>query len=227
MPSISQEFVKSSSTAKAYQILKDKILSNELPAGFQKTEPEMAELLGMSRTPVREALVRLASEGLVEMIPRRGAMVLPVRTSDMQEIYQLLTILEPEAAAEVAQCGLSKGMEAKLEQLMVEMEAAMQRNDLDAWALADDQFHRVLLSASSNQRLNAIVNNLFDQAHRARMITLRLRNKPVKSTEEHRAILSAIRKGEGELTRKLFREHRMYAAEELLQQLDALRIQHF
>ena len=96
------EIVKNTRVTDAYVRLKNEIRENRLPPGFQAPEPEIAERLGMSRTPVREALIRLEAEGLVELIPRRGARVMPISPTDMAEIYDLLTALEPLAARLVA-----------------------------------------------------------------------------------------------------------------------------
>ena len=85
-------------TEEAYQGIKDEILENRMAPGFQATEPEVAERLGMSRTPVREALIRLQEDGLVEVVPRRGMRVLPVSPDDMREIYEVLCCVETEAA---------------------------------------------------------------------------------------------------------------------------------
>lgn len=215
---------KVSRTDNAYDRLKDEILTNALPAGFQATEPEIAERLEMSRTPVREALIRLQGEGLVELIPRRGARVLPIAPNDMRDIYHLLTILEPEAAAAAARAGLSEKQIAALKLATDDMEQALEANDLDAWAAADDLFHRLLLDCSENARLTAFVNTLFDQAHRARIVTLRLRDVPRRSTQEHRAILQAIQAGDAVRTQTLFRAHRERAARELLELLERTRL---
>ncbi|MCG8547882.1 MAG: GntR family transcriptional regulator [Alphaproteobacteria bacterium] len=208
----------------AYERLKAEILENRMPPGFQGTEPEIAQRLDMSRTPVREALIRLQSDGLIELIPRRGVRVLPVAPSDMQEIYQLLTVLEPEAAGEVARVGLSAAQIAALEAATAEMDQALKEDDLDKWAAADDRFHRELLRCNGNSRLSAFVNTLFDQAHRARMVTLRLRDVPWKSTEEHQEILAALIAGDSKRTRKVFRAHRERAAAELLDVLEKCRL---
>jgi len=209
----------------AYERLKSAIMGNRLPPGFQASEPEIAELLGMSRTPVREALVRLQDKGLVRIIARRGIYVLPVSTDDMREIYQMLIALEPEAAAMVAQKGLTKSEKAALESATAAMENALRDDQLDAWAVADDRFHRVLLECNGNARLTNVVSTLFDQAHRARMVTLYLRPKPTQSTKEHRQILRAITAGDPDKTRAFFRAHRERAAEELLAVLARCRLE--
>lgn len=204
----------------AYGQLKADILSNALPPGFQAPEPEIAARLGMSRTPVREALLRLQSDGLVELIPRRGARILPIVADDMREIYEILTSLEPDAAAKLAERRLSEAELAPLEQTVRDMEAALEAHDLDAWAKADDAFHRRLLKLHGNARLEAVATVLFDQAHRARIVTLRLRELPKRSTEDHRDIITCLRNGDGRGARRVFREHRQRAAQELLNILE-------
>lgn len=208
----------------AYRRLKSEIMETRLAPGFQAPESEIAAMLGMSRTPVREALIRLEGEGLVELTPRRGARVLPVSPGDMREIYQILTALEPEAAASVAASAPSATALSALGAVVEEMEIALSRGDLEAWAAADDTFHRVLVDLSPNRRLAEFVNTLFDQSHRARLVTLRLRRPPRRSTAEHRAILSAIAAGDAKKSAKLFRAHREHAARELLTLLDDTRL---
>ncbi len=204
----------------AYARLKDEIRTNRLPPGFQATEPEIAIRLGMSRTPVREALIRLEAEGLVELAPRRGVRVLPVQADDMREIYEILTALEPDAAASLAARNLSQEDLAPLEMATSAMEYALANGNLDEWVEADDRFHRALLELQGNRRLQNVVTALYDQAHRARIVTMRLRETPQKSTEEHRAILHNLQLGNAEETRRVFRQHRERAAKELLGILD-------
>ena len=209
----------------AYLRLKDEILQNRMPPGFQAPEPEIALRLGISRTPVREALIRLESEGLVRLIPRHGALVLPVAADDMREIYEILTALEPEAAASLARKQPDRASLDALEAATRAMEAALRDNDLDAWAEADDRFHRTLLMLHANNRMTNFVSSLFDQVHRARMTTLRLRKPPEQSTREHREILEHILAGDAEKARKSFRAHRERAAAELLSILQSHDLQ--
>ncbi|WP_425038809.1 GntR family transcriptional regulator [Primorskyibacter sp. S187A] len=208
----------------AYDRLKAEIRANVLPPGFQATEPEIAQRLEMSRTPVREALIRLEAEGLITLVPRRGVCVKPIRPDDMREIYDVLTALEPDAAARLAARGPSEAELAPLERATQQMEEALLREDLDGWARADDAFHLALLDAQGNGRLARIVATLLDQAHRARIVTLRLRQLPDRSTREHRDILSALRRGDAEATRRLFRAHRMRAADELMKCLETYQL---
>lgn len=208
----------------AYQRLRLAILNNELPAGTQMPEPEIALRLGMSRTPAHEALLRLEAEGLVKMIPRRGARVLAISPDDMREIYELLTVLESRAAYCLAEGRPSRKQLKTLEQVTIDMEQALQRKDLDAWADADNRFHREVLLLHGNTRLIGVVKTLCYQAHRARMLTLRYREFPSQSTREHREIFDAIAAGDADRAAQTFTRHRQRAAEELLQILEDLRV---
>lgn len=215
---------KTTRVGDAYTQLKEEIRSNRMPPGFQAPEPEIAARLGMSRTPVREALIRLEAEGLVQLIPRRGARVLPILASDMHEIYEILTALEPEAAANLAERGPSDAELRPLIEANDDMESALLAGDLDAWAEADDRFHHALLRLHGNRRMTEFVSSLYDQVHRARIVTLRLRELPVRSTEEHRQIVERLRAGDAEGTRAVFRAHRERAAAELLGILENYRL---
>lgn len=207
---------KSTRADDAYRILREEIRLNRMPPGYQAPEPELALRLGVSRTTIREALIRLESEGMVELIPRRGARVLPLRADDMKEIYEILTSLEPDAAARLAAREPTACELAPMERAAADMEAALTRGDLDSWAEADDRFHVALLELHGNRRLRGFVAALNDQVHRARMVTLRLREPPVKSNEEHRQILACLRKGDAEGARQAFLAHRQRAAKELV-----------
>ena len=121
------------------------------PPGHRALEQEVALALGMSRTPVREALMRLQNEGLVEVIPRHGMRVLPVSPNDMREIYQILTALECMAAELLAQ---RKPSDKELEPLVAAtkaMDKALKAEDLDAWAAADERFHAHLVELAGNR----------------------------------------------------------------------------
>ena len=208
----------------AYQLIRQRILDNVYPAGYRALEREFAEELGLSRTPVREALLRLEAEGLLELIPRHGARVLPVSAADMREIYQVLTALESMAAEIVTRRKPSASELRPLSGASKDMGDALRKDDLDAWARADEHFHRQLLELAGNTVLIQTVQQLWDRAHRARMVTLRLRPRPVHSTKEHNAIVEAIRAGDPEATVRLYRSHRQRASLELLAILEKSRL---
>lgn len=202
-----------SQTEKAVAVLKEKVLSNELLPGSNHLESELADMLNMSRTPVREALLVLEAQGLVEIRPRRGVRVLPLSAQDMKEIYQLLTELESMAAAEVAAKGLSRQELAIFEDCLKKMEDALEADDRTSWAEADAQFHRKLVKLAGNRRLEQVVQMFSDQVHRARLLTLQMRPPPHRSNQDHRALVEAISKGDIEEARRVHREHRIMACE--------------
>jgi DNA-binding GntR family transcriptional regulator len=191
--------------------IRRRILDNEMPPNAQFLEQELADALAMSRTPVREALIRLSEERLVEVRPRHGARVLPVSIEDMREIYELLTELEAMAARLLAERGLSWEQLARLEQAVADMEAALARDDLIDWARNDEIFHGLLVDLAGNSRLSQIVGMFRDQAHRARMQTLRLRPKPTASNRDHAAVVDAIRRRDGAAAAAIHRRHRQQA----------------
>ena len=210
--------------AQAYDAIKARILRNEYGPGFQATEPEIASALEMSRTPVREALVRLQQEGLLEVVPRRGMRVLPVAPRDMREIYEVLTALETMAVALLAQRRPSAGDVAPLEEALAAMDAALDRGDLLAWAKWDERFHRGILDQCGNQRLAAMAGTVWDQVHRARLASLRLRPVPRRSTEEHRQVLDAIRRGHAAKARDIHYRHRTRTAALLVGLLERYQV---
>ncbi len=201
----------------AYEQIRRRILDNVWPPGHRALEQEVALELGMSRTPVREALLQLQNEGLVEVIPRHGVRVLPVSPTDMREIYEILTALECMAAELLAR---RKPSDQELQPLIDAtnaMDASLKAGDLDAWARADESFHSQLLELAGNRQLQATVLNYWDRAHRARMFSLRLRPAPITSTLQHMELVERLRAGDPQGAARVNREHRERANRELLE----------
>ena len=217
---------KPTRTEFAYGEIKRRIMGNIFPPGLQVLEQDLAAQLGMSRTPVREALIRLEKEGLVEITPRRGMRVVPIAPDDMAEIYEVLTCLEARAAERLAETQPSEERLAPLIQAVDDMDAALEApTDLEAWAAADERFHRLLLELSGNRRLTGMALTVFDLAHRARMVTQRMRPLPRKSSEDHRAVLDAILAGDAKRAAKAHREHREKAMKLLIGILERYKLE--
>jgi len=194
---------------RAYRELKRLLLDNDLRPGALLLEQEVATLLGMSRTPARAAMIRLAEEGFLEIRPRHGMRVLPVSAADMREIYDILTGLESEAADLVARRGLTDAQLQTLRKAVTRMDRALAKDDLRSWAIADEDFHRTLIDACGNKRLQTLIFQYWDQAHRARLATLQLRPKPTSSNADHMALVNAIAAKDPGLARNIHREHRV------------------
>ena len=204
-----------SNTQVALETLTNLILTNELPAGSNHLENELAERLGMSRTPVREATLILQAQGLLEVVPRRGVKILPVSAEDMREIYLILTALEGLAVELAAGRELEPGELNAAEQAISDMDAALKKDDRDAWAAADETFHNELVRLSGNNRIAAITSMYNNQVRRARAVTLYLRPSPTKSNDDHRDVLRAIQRGDADAAKRIHTEHRIAAGEML------------
>jgi DNA-binding GntR family transcriptional regulator len=206
----------------AYALLKDQIIDNRLPPGSQKLEEELALQLGMSRTPVREAIIRLEREGFVEVVPRRGVRVRALTKRDVREITEVLTCLESQAAERLAGRRLAPEEMARLEQAIAGMDVALEAEDSDAWAQADYRFHRLLIELCGNRHLEQIATNFLDKAHRFRLLTMPYRARPVYSNVNHAAVVEAIRRGDAQSAVDIHRAHKRRWARELSEILERM-----
>lgn len=206
-------------TTQAMEQIRQLIFDGELAAGSDHLESELADRLGMSRTPVREATLMLAQQGLLEVRPRKGVRIATLSLKDMEEIYAVLTELEALAAEEAAARGYSDEDLKALKQSIEAMEEALEREDREAWALADNAFHDELVRLGGNSRVQSIVSMMSNQVRRARAMTLYIRPLPVKSNEDHRAVFDAIKKGQAKEARERHRSHRQHAREVLIELL--------
>jgi DNA-binding GntR family transcriptional regulator len=197
--------------------LKGKILNNDYPPNARVLQGTIANELKLSRTPIREAIMRLEQEGLVRIVPRHGIEILSLSPDDTREIYELLACLEPKAVALLASRRPTPDQIEPLVDACAAMEAALEIDDRLAWAHADERFHRCLAELSGNSRLRAAIMGFWEQSHRARMFTLRLRPKPVESTREHRAVVEAILAGDADGAERLYRLHRERAQRVILE----------
>ena len=137
----------------AYAEIRRRILDNHYAPGHHVLEQELAADLGMSRTPVREALVRLQNERFVQLIPRHGMRVVPLSIQELREVYEVLTSLELTAIDRLSRLDLEEEALATIEKTVDEMDLAVRKKDVDAWAKADERFHRMLVTLCGNQRL--------------------------------------------------------------------------
>ena len=212
----------------AYDALKEAIRNNVFPPGYQGSEQEIASQLGMSRTPVHEAIIRLQEEGLVRVLSRRGVLVCPISPEDMREIYEVIIALESASSELLAEkpAAEREPVADELEEVNARMQSALAKDDLVGWAKADERFHQLLVERSGNGRLARMFHTIMDQSHRARMLTLRLRPRPVASVAEHRAIVAAIRQGDAATARERAKQHRVGARNQLLPLLSQLGMRH-
>lgn len=199
----------------AYAELKREIIDGDLHPASQWLEEELAVRLGMSRTPVREALVRLEQEGFVQITPRRGIRVRELTRRDVREVNEVLECLELQAVERLAGRGLGPEEMARLDATIAGMDEALARDDVQAWARADYAFHRLIIELAGNRHLEAVATTFLDKAHRFRVKTLELRTRPSKSTSSHAATIEAIRRMDVEMALDIHRLHKRRWAREV------------
>lgn len=212
----------------AYAALKQAILDSHFAPGFRASEQEIALRLGMSRTPVHEAVIRLQEDGLVRVLPRRGVLICALAPEDMREIYDIIIAVEGRAAELLASRPdpLREAITAELARDTDDMARAWQDGDLPAWGRADARFHRALVERAENGRMTRIIQTINDQSHRARMLTLKLRSELGSSVTEHRGIIEAIRNGDPAKAQSCIHDHRLRARDELLPILESFGLKH-
>jgi DNA-binding GntR family transcriptional regulator len=189
-----------------YAALREDILTNRLPPGTPLQEESLANALGVSRGPIREATRRLAAEGLVSVIPRRGAVVSSLTRAEFLNAYQVREALEV-LAVRLATPRLSLDELDELEGLHEAMVRAAAAGDSGAFFESNAAFHRFFVDHSGNQLLQEMFYPLVDQMRRYRMRSLTIRGGLERSCEEHKAILDAVRQADVEEAVRLVYEH--------------------
>jgi len=211
----------------AYREIRRRILDNEYPPAHQVLEMELAADLGMSRTPLREALVRLQNENFIQLIPRHGMRVVPLSLEDLRDTYEVLTALELTAIERLVRSNPDRRTLAPIDRALDDMDAALKQRDRDAWVKADERFHRTLIDLCGNTRLAAVAYTLWDHGHRARMTTVRLRPTLGSSNREHRAVVEAIKRGDWREARAMHVKHRARTSQEIVALLEQCRLGSF
>ena len=189
-----------------FESLREAIISGQLSPGERMMEIQLAEEMGVSRTPVREAIRKLELEGLVVMIPRKGAYVSGLSLKDVADVFEIRGALEG-LAAELAADRITDEELENLERYLVKISEDIEHGDLSRVVETDTDFHTLLYQASRNNRLSQIINNLREQIQRFRTTSLSLPGRMKTALEEHRKIVEAISSRDGELARKLAQEH--------------------
>jgi DNA-binding GntR family transcriptional regulator len=204
------------------EALREAITSGILKPGERLMEIQMAEELGVSRTPVREAIRRLELEGFLVMVPRRGTYVSDLSIKDINEVFEIRTALDVLAAGLAAERITEEELE-QMERLLVAIGEYIDSGQADRIVDADSEFHDVLYRASRNDRLVGIVSNLREQITRFRSISMAYPGRLKNTLEEHRRLVEAIAQRDPELAQQYAREHMENAEQTLLNDLNERR----
>lgn len=191
---------------RVHEFLCMEILSNRLPPGTELQEVALSESLGVSRGPIREAIGRLAAEGLVTVRPRRGAVVRSLSKEEFLEAYQVREALEM-MAIRLAVPRLTAEHVKTLQSLIDAMAEHAERGKVHDFFEANATFHEAVFEACGNRKLMEVYRQLLGQMGRYRMRSLALRGNLQRSVAEHRAILRAAKTGDADKAAHLMSEH--------------------
>ena len=203
-----------------FETIREAIINGQLPPNERLMEIQLAEEMGVSRTPVREAIRKLELEGLVIMIPRKGAYVAGLSLKDIADVFEVRAALEGLAAGLAAERITEEEME-QLERSLVKVSELTELNDIDELINVDTKFHDVLYKASRNERLVQIVSNLREQIQRFRTTSLAQPGRIKDALEEHKKIVEAVSDRNLELAQALAQAHIENAENSMLEALQA------
>ncbi|MBQ7498257.1 MAG: GntR family transcriptional regulator [Selenomonas sp.] len=201
--------------------LREAIRNGVLKPGERIMEIQLAEELGVSRTPVREAIRKLELEGYVIMMPRRGTYVATMSIRDINEIFEIRTALESLSNGLAAERITDEELE-HLQRLLVIIGGYIADNDIEKIVETDIEFHDLLYHAARNTRLVGVISNLRDQLTRFRTLSMSYPGRLEATLEEHRAIVEAIAQGDVNTARKAAEMHMENSEKTLLQAMEVV-----
>ena len=203
---------------KILETIRDAILKGTLKPGERVSEPELAERFGISRTPIREAFRQLESEGYLEVIPRKGAVVASLSERDIEEFYAIKIILEGFAAKMAAEKLTDKDIE-RLETINLRLAQIAKDGDVKSFFRVHNEFHEVFIKAAGNEKLYDMINQLVMRFKRLRLASLSQPGRMEISVEEHRNMIQAFRDHDGEKADSLVRHAATIGADVLIQSM--------
>lgn len=220
-PAVPVSVERKTMTGMAVEVLRERILRGEYTEGEQLRQDALAESLGVSRIPVREALRQLESEGLVTFNPHYGAVVSSLSLEEIEELCQLRALLEGELIR-LAVPNLKRADHDRADEILDAYEAAFEDNDIAEWGSLNWRFHSALLGAADRPLTMNVLTTLHNQSDRYMRMQLTLTHGEDTAIGEHRAIAAAAREGEGEVAAALLHEHVLGAGQRLI---EFLRVQ--
>lgn len=206
--------------AKVFNRLENSIISGEYSEGDSLNEIKIAKELGVSRTPVREALMQLELEGLVKNIPNKGAVVVGVSEKDIDDIYEIRMRIEG-LASRLSARNISDDELRMLSQLVDLQEFYLGKSDSEQLGHLDGDFHKIIYDSSRSRPLGAMLSSFHNYIKHARWVSVKADGRAEHSVAEHRAILAAISSHNEELAERLTCEHIRKAKESLLTEMSA------
>lgn len=204
------------------ETLRDAIRKGVLKPGERLMEIQLADELGVSRTPVREAIRKLELEGYVIMMPRRGTYVANLSIRDVNEVFEIRTSLDSLASGLAAERITDEELE-HLQRLLVAIGGYIEQGDMDKIVETDTEFHDLLYTASRNSRLTGIIFNLREQLTRFRTASMSYPGRLRATLEEHRRIVEAIAQGDVKEAQAASEYHMEKSEQTLLASMEAIK----
>lgn len=208
----------SSLTEKVYSLLRAEILTCELEPGRELSEAELAVRFDVSKTPVREALAALRSEGFVRTFPRRGYQVVPITFGDMNELFELRTVLEA-GAAELACQRITDAELDHLGRLAGVVYDRVEQPSIKRFIQANRDFHAAIARASGNERLYQQLVRSIDELERFFYLGARLRDVSLETRDDHHRIVEVLRTRDREASRQILIRHNEITRQGLIRQI--------
>jgi DNA-binding GntR family transcriptional regulator len=193
-------------THKTVQIIERAILNGSMKNGERIVETELAKRLGISKAPVREALKKLEGDGIVELLPRKGYIVKPITLKSVNDFFEIMFLLEPEAA----KLSLRERTDLVCKDfngLVMKMKDALKSEDYESYTALNDQFHSLFYRLTKNEWIAKINQMLRKQARILRSLSLYTKDRVISSIEEHISIVEAYEKGNAKLLSRTVRLH--------------------
>ena len=191
----------------ALALLREAVISGRIADGVVYSAKALAAELGVSNGPIREAMLALVNDGLMEAVPNKGFRTVPLTPADLAEIYEMRVLLEVPVVARLARDGLPGDRAARLTDLVTTIERTAGRRDLTGNLAADRDFHLSLLAAGGNGRLVSAVARLRDQTRLHNLPAINADGGLVASAAEHRPLLAAIMRHDEPAAERLMRQH--------------------
>lgn len=202
-----------------YENLKRAVVTGDVAAGTRMVENRMADVLGISRTPIREAFHKLEREHLVRRSPGGGFFVVGLTRSDVEETFGIRSVLESYAASLAALKHEDEEL-LPLEKKIQEFQDQLDKGKLDGLPTINTEFHDMLFALSRSPRLVKMINDLRDLIFRFRNVILKIEDMARLSNEDHRLMLDHIRRRDAEKVERLVKEHILRGQEIVLKEFD-------
>lgn len=191
----------------ALALLREALITGRIADGVVYSSKALAAELGVSNGPIREAMLALVDDGLMEAVPNKGFRAVSLTPADLTEIYEMRLLLEVPAVARLAKGDLPSRRVARLTGLVDTIEQTARSGDLTGNLAADRDFHLALLAAAGNRRLVDAVARLRDQTRLPNLPTINADGRLIASAREHRPLLTAIMRHDKRAAERLMRRH--------------------